>query len=58
MYGTKEVRAVGWNAGILQTLDFVYREEISKTVKSGSYKIPCCFCCWKIVYAAISLRTQ
>lgn len=58
MYGRKEVRAVGWNAGILQTLDFVYREEISKTVKSGSYKISCCFCCWKIVYAAISLRTQ
>lgn len=38
MYGRKEVRAVGWNAGILQTLDLVDRDEMSKTVKSGSYK--------------------
>lgn len=53
MYGRKEVTAVAWNAGILQTPDLVDRDEMSRTVKSGSYKIPHCFCCWKIVYAAI-----
>lgn len=40
MYGRKEVRAVAWNAGILQTPDLVDRDEMSRTVKSGSYKIP------------------
>lgn len=58
MYCKKEVRAASWNAGIIQTLDLVERDEIVKTVKSSSYKIPCCFCSWEIARAAISLRTQ
>lgn len=52
----KEVRAAGWNAGIIQTLDLVERDEIFKTVKSGDYKILCCLCCSEIV--AISPRKQ
>lgn len=58
MAGRKEVRAVGRGAGIAQTLDLVDGDETSQTPKSGSYKTPLRFRCWKIACAAILSGTE